>query len=379
MFINFWYVADEVQNVRDEPIIVRMLGQDFVLFKDSSDNVHCLSNVCTHRGGSLAQGKVKGDCIECPYHGWQFDGEGLCRRIPSMGKDAKIPNRAKLDAYPTQEKFGLIFVFLGDLPQEERPPIMEIPEFNEPGWRSTCQSFQWDCDYKRSIENGIDIAHNGFIHTTHIQSTGNENYTVPDLELVDTKWGTGFYNSAPSEPLAKEKMRKVPGIEDAATTELGTGHHGISSLWTFIHPTPDFKIHQYLYETPIDDGSMRLFVVNLRNFMTEPRDDTTVMERNAFFAYEDRDVLLEIRPKLMPETNTKEVFVPADKPIARYRERVKEWEARGWRIDSDEVRRTADKVVYAIPSPARRLSKGWVLDPVPLRPAGDVIMADAAE
>ncbi len=379
MFINFWYVAGEAQNVTDKPVHVRMLGQEFVLFRDTQGQVRCLSNVCTHRGASLAHGKIKGDCVECPYHGWQFDGTGACRRIPSMGKDAKIPARAKVYAYPTQEKFGLVFVFLGDLPEQERPPLMEIPEWGKPGWRATCQSFQWDFDYKRSIENGIDMAHNEFTHSTHIQTTGDESYAVPDLELVDTEWGTGFYNNVPSQPLAEEKMRKISGRQGAGTAHLGTGHHGISSLWTYIHPTPEFKIQQYLYETPVDEGSTRLFLVNLRNFMTEPKDDKTVMERNAFVAYQDRDVLLQVRPVLTPETNTKEVLVPADKPIARYRERIKEWEAQGWRIDSEEVRRREDRVAYAIPCPARRMSKGWALDAIPLRSVSDVAMAKAAE
>ena len=106
MFINFWYAAEESKNLTDKPMHVRMLGQDFVFFRDSSGEAHCLSNTCCHRGASLAHGKIKGDCVECPYHGWQFDGEGACQRIPSLGKDANIPNRAKLAAYPTKEKYG---------------------------------------------------------------------------------------------------------------------------------------------------------------------------------------------------------------------------------------------------------------------------------
>ena len=50
MFINFWYVAELSENVADKPVSVRMLGQDFVLFRDSTGDVHCLNNVCTHRG-----------------------------------------------------------------------------------------------------------------------------------------------------------------------------------------------------------------------------------------------------------------------------------------------------------------------------------------
>ena len=115
MYINFWYPAILGKELTDEPVKVQMLGQNFVLFRNASGDAKCLSNTCIHRGGSLANGKIKGDCVECPYHGWQFDGAGLCHRIPSLGPRAKIPARARVDAYPVQEKYGIVFAFLGDL------------------------------------------------------------------------------------------------------------------------------------------------------------------------------------------------------------------------------------------------------------------------
>ena len=131
MFINFWYAAELSENVTDSPVSARMLGQDFVLFRDTAGQVHCLSNVCIHRGAALADGKVRGDCVECPYHGWQFDRSGHCAVIPSLGADAKIPKRARVDSYPTVENYGIVFAFLGDLPEEERPPMCEIPQYRE--------------------------------------------------------------------------------------------------------------------------------------------------------------------------------------------------------------------------------------------------------
>jgi hypothetical protein len=112
-----------------------------------------------------------------------------------------------------------------------------------------------------------------------------------------------------------------------------------------------------------------LFLVNLRNFLTDPADDERMMARNQVVATQDRDILYDVRPVLTPETRTKEFFTPADQAIARYRDKLKAWENRGWRIDMDEVKRNRLKVAYAIPSPGRREHKGWILDTVPLRPA----------
>jgi hypothetical protein len=129
------------------------------------------------------------------------------------------------------------------------------------------------------------------------------------------------------------------------------------------------SIHQYLFETPIDEGRTSLYLVNLRNFLTDPSEDARMMGRNEVVATQDRDVLYEVRPVLTPESRTKEFFTPADMAIAKYRDKLKLWEDRGWRIDTETMYRNARHTAYAIPSPARRQQKGWVLDPVPLRPA----------
>jgi hypothetical protein len=91
------------------------------------------------------------------------------------------------------------------------------------------------------------------------------------------------------------------------------------------------------------------------------------MGRNEYVALQDRDILLEVRPVLTPEKNTAEFFTPSDISIAKYREKLRRWEHRGWRIDTDAVARDRKRIAYAIPCPARRETKGWVLDSIPLR------------
>ena len=97
MFINFWYAAALSRELGTKPLKVRMLGRNFALFRDAKGVAHCLANVCPHRFGSLGQGWVRGDHIACPYHGWEFDGDGQCRRIPSLGPDQALPPAAALD------------------------------------------------------------------------------------------------------------------------------------------------------------------------------------------------------------------------------------------------------------------------------------------
>ena len=123
MIINNWYVAADANELNDKPMKVRMLGVDLVLFRDSDGNIACLSSTCCHRGGALSRGTVKDGCLSCPYHGWQYDGAGQCTTIPADRDGVKIPKRARVDSYPTTERYGLIFAFLGDLPEAERRVI----------------------------------------------------------------------------------------------------------------------------------------------------------------------------------------------------------------------------------------------------------------
>jgi hypothetical protein len=81
-------------------------------------------------------------------------------------------------------------------------------------------------------------------------------------------------------------------------------------------------------------------------------------------------VLGDIEPKRSPESNHHELLMPADKGVARYRDKLHEWQDRGWRIDEEMLEATRVQATYTIPSPARRAEpKGWVLETVPLIPA----------
>jgi phenylpropionate dioxygenase-like ring-hydroxylating dioxygenase large terminal subunit len=365
MYINFWYPMATTAELTDKPLRVRALAQDFVVFRDTEGKAHCLANTCPHRGGSLSGGKIKGDHIECPYHGWQFTGAGQCKRIPSLGINASIPARTRVDAYPVDERYGLVFAFLGDLPEAERPTILEAKEWDQPGWRATLQHYQITGNYERSIENGVDPAHNEYVHDTHgFSGEREEEYKIGDMRMEENPpWGRGFWHTFKAPPLQGELKQYRPG---EGALEAGTGYHGTNQVWTYIHPAPNYLIHQYLYERPIDEESTCIYLLCERNFALEPKSDAYVIERNQYVANQDVKIIENLRPVLTPDKNTKEFMVPSDKCILLYRESQREWDKRGWRIDMEEVNRNLGKVAYAIPSPARREQKGWVLDPVPV-------------
>ena len=125
-------------------------------------------------------------------------------------------------------------------------------------------------------------------------------------------------------------------------------------------------MHQYLLERPIDEENIAVYLLCMRNCYTDEKFDQNVMDRNQYVAEQDVVIVQDLHPRLTPETNTKEFMLPADKCILMYREALKDWEIKGWKIDTRTVADNEGRVAYAIPSPARQEQKGWVLDAIPL-------------
>ncbi len=377
MFINFWYPVVRAEDLGTTPQRVRILAHDFVVFRDKDGKPAVLSDTCIHRGASLGMGKCKDGTVQCPYHGWRYDRDGKCIRIPSIGMKTPPPPRARVDAYPVEERYGIVFAFLGDLPAAERPPIMPVDEHGTPEWRSTVITFDINYHYERSIENGLDPAHNEYVHTTHgYQGDREDSYLMMELRPhKNNDWGFGFLSTFDAPPLKNPIMRFAR--PKGGKMEAGSGTYGPNHMWTFINFSAKASMHQYMFEAPIDETHTRVFLLNERNVLFGKQApwkwlnnwlDQKVNQRNVFIASQDIKVMNEVYPRLTPPTRAKELMMPADKVILQYRDKLDEFEQRGWRLDMEKLKELKAKgdVITAIPCPARRESKAWVLDTAPL-------------
>ena len=365
MYINFWYpVALATEVTADKPLRVKMLCLQFVAFRDSNGRAHVLSDTCAHRGGALGLGKIKGNSVACPYHGWEFGGDGRCTRIPSLGDDAKLPARAKVDAYPVQEKYGLIFAFLGDLPEAERPPLYDIAEYGTPQWRAQHFVFDVKAYYERSIENGLDPIHNEFVHQAQGQPSLSPEQQRTPLPIEQIPWGSKHYikfDGSKSEDTALSGVRQGPRLGAA-----GSWHQGPNQLVTYIDLTATNSFHQYMFETPVDESNTRVFLVSLRNWLIEDQHEKRMEEVTRRVIAEDLAIVENLNPVRTPDSNTKEVLVPGDTAIAHYRDWLRKWDALGWRIDVKTLNERLGDYAITIPCPQRRNSDNWVQETVPL-------------
>lgn len=367
MFINFWYPAEEASNVTGQPLPIEIIGMKLVLWRDGDGRVRCIANTCAHRGGSLGHGKIVDGCVQCPYHGWLYDGDGQCRRIPSLGPLNKIPERSRVDAYPVEERYGLVFVFLGDLPAEERPPIMPIPEFGADGWRHVSMRYQWRANYIRLVENQSDPSHVEYVHSGFGFAGKNKDYSVPRITVSESDWGAGAMTEFYSPTLPDQDMSHM---SPEGKTDAGSGFHAISSTWTHINFNEQNKMHIYLFACPRDETNLEIFLISLRNCMLEPEKDRNFLERMGIAVEEDRIVIEKLDPQIPDKQTAGEFIVPADDVLMAYRRRIEDWQSRGWRMDVQKILADRGRVAYAIPGPGRRRNPdNWALRPVPLLPA----------
>ncbi len=371
MYINFWYPIARAEEIpADKPIRVELLGMPLVAFRDVEGEAHVLADTCVHRGGSLSAGTTKEGRVVCPYHGWEYGGDGKCRHVPSLGEQ-KPPARAKVDSYPVQERYGIVFAFLGDLPEDQRPPLYDIEEYGSAGWKTQLYVFEIACNYERSMENGLDPIHNEFVHPMQGAPMLSPEQQSTPVKIDEIPWGSKFYMPFPAKKDANTELSAVKTGERVGAA--GSWHQGPNQLVTWIDISAENAFHQYIFEAPVDDSHTRIFFVNMRSWLLEDKHDETIEKPTLQIVHEDVGILEKLRPIRTPTTNTKEILVPGDTVVVRYREWLADWDANGWRIDYKALQAQKGDIAFAIPSPGRREGGNWVLDTIPLQPGGEEV------
>jgi chlorophyllide a oxygenase len=149
---------------RGEVVGVELWGQRRVLFRDAEGRARCLDDVCPHRAAPLSQGRVVDGCIECPYHGWRFDGAGACRRIPTLPAGKTVPQRAAASPLPLVEADELLWVWAGAPDHADASAVPRHPEVGDRAFTRVDMHFDLEVDHELMIENLLDPSHLPFTH-----------------------------------------------------------------------------------------------------------------------------------------------------------------------------------------------------------------------
>jgi vanillate O-demethylase monooxygenase subunit len=173
-----WHAVAYARDVGTAPYRTQLLGEPLVIWRDSRGVPHAFRDLCIHRGTALSLGSVAGDEIVCAYHGWRYGIDGRCTAIPQLEDPSRVPAKARVAAYRSRERYGIVFVGL----DEPRWPIPDLPELESPGWKLVpCGPYAWQSEASRQIENFTDLAHFPWIHPGLLGDPSRVKVAAPEV------------------------------------------------------------------------------------------------------------------------------------------------------------------------------------------------------
>jgi 5,5'-dehydrodivanillate O-demethylase len=189
---SFWqpvFHADQLRPRRAR--LVRVMGEDFTLYRGEDGVARLAQPRCPHRGMLLSAGTIEGDGIRCLYHGWKFGGDGRCVEQPAEPKP--FCQKIALRTYPTREYLGLVFAYLGE---GDPPAFPRLPSLEEDGVFTHTDSYVRPCSFFNNLENVPDISHLAYAHA-HVTETWDNYADGPQISVAETSWGLRYTGVRP--------------------------------------------------------------------------------------------------------------------------------------------------------------------------------------
>jgi 5,5'-dehydrodivanillate O-demethylase len=182
MLRRYWHPVGISDDLTNTPKLVKLLGEELVLFRKPDGSCGLLGSKCPHRGAALAAGTVEAEGLRCPYHGWLFSSSGACLQQPCEPADSRFKERIVQPNYPVQEIGGLVFTYLGPLPAPELPRVDMLVDSN--GRRRACFARYVPVNWLQMVDNHMDPT-----HTTWLHSQMQPWQEAPECHYFDTQWG----------------------------------------------------------------------------------------------------------------------------------------------------------------------------------------------
>ncbi|WP_219894819.1 aromatic ring-hydroxylating dioxygenase subunit alpha [Aquisediminimonas profunda] len=300
MLKNAWYVAAWDDEIGASPVERRIIGQLVVLYRRIDGTVAALEGLCPHRRMPLAMGRVDGDFLSCGYHGLAFAPDGQCVNVPCQ---SGIPDGAHLRSYPVEVRYGLVWIWMGDVAAADRIHIIEIENWGDPAWGyNRGPAMTYECNYLYITDNLLDPSHVAWVHPT---SFGDDSCKAQPPQISVDALGVTVSRWIKDAPVAPFYADLVPfagnadrlqhyevrypanAIIKAIFVPSGEGGHTRTA-----DPSNSFVMDSYNFITPETERSSRYYWFQLRNVRPDDAVLSEEMSQSVLSAFsEDLQVL----------------------------------------------------------------------------------------
>lgn len=298
-----WYPAAWSRDITTKPKQQRLLGQLVALYRGEEGSVFAVEDACPHRLAPLSLGRVRGSAIECGYHGLQFDGvTGRCIRIPGQ---QRIPQTARVTAFPVVEKMGLVWIWMGNPALADPKNIYDLPQYSDPAWSAVeGDALHIGCNYLNLADNLCDPAHVNFVHLSTLGSASGEEVPIHTEKLSDDHLVTWrWINDAPAISLF-QKFGNFTGNVDRwhyyhyhapsiAVIDFGSAETGTGA--------PEgrrdncIQIYACHFITPVDETHCIDHWLHVKNFQADEETNRRLSDQFRIAFQEDKDILEAIQ------------------------------------------------------------------------------------
>ncbi|NDC61217.1 MAG: aromatic ring-hydroxylating dioxygenase subunit alpha [Betaproteobacteria bacterium] len=315
----YWHPVCDAAQLTDAPLSVQLLSQALVLWRDQQGKPHGLHDKCPHRGARLSLGRVCQGALQCPYHGWTFDGAGQCLRVPAM-PDFKPGTGQQTKALAVQEAYGLVWVCLHTESGTALTTTTQVlPAFEaeaHSGMRKlNAGPYVVATSAPRIVENFLDMAHFSFVHEGWLGDA--QHSEIPDYQVAATPLGFKLLNAQAWQPRANALSTQSALV--AYTYQVS---HPYAAVLTKL-PDPasgakaGYEESIALFIQPIEPDISRVwFRLALADFQVAAAQ---VLDFQNTIFMQDKPVLESQRPRLLPLQPGAESHVAVDKGSVSYR------------------------------------------------------------
>lgn len=206
---NIWYMAAWPEEIEQGKLFHRQIvGEHILFFRGEHGQVHAIGDRCPHRFAPLHIGQQVGNAVECKYHGLRFGADGACLFNP-QGNGA-IPRAARVPAFPTTEKYGIIWIWMGDPEKADPATVPDFPVLEPKDYAVGHGYLKVNAHYELESDNIMDLSHIEFLHPLFSTEAVRRGKTSSSQE-GDVVWSKRFISNDSLPSFLEEIFFLEPG------------------------------------------------------------------------------------------------------------------------------------------------------------------------